>query len=117
MVISFLLKFAIGKYPVVDLFQQITSCLRNALVAPGGGNAETVEMGRILFVIIDAECGGQYGTQCGEVGEKGKILFTITFLFEDTLFSRSGRYLYTLLGKQGVSFLNSSPCQYASSAS
>ena len=104
MVINFLLKFAIGKYPVVDLFQQITSCLRNALVASGGGNAETVEMGRILFVIIDAECGGQYGTQCGEVGEKGKILFTITFLFEDTFVQQIGQIFVHAFGKTGRFF-------------
>ena len=104
MIINFLLKFAIGKYPVVYLFQQITSCLRNTPVASGGGNAETVEMGRILFVIIDAECGGQYGTQCGEVGEKGKILFTITFLFEDTFVQQIGQIFVHAFGKTGCLF-------------
>ena len=49
MVINFLLKFAIGKYPVVDFFQQITSCLRNALVAPGGGQCRNCRNGENTF--------------------------------------------------------------------
>lgn len=81
------------------------------------GQCRNCRNGENTFVIIDAECAGQYGTQCGEVGEKGKILFTITFLFEDTFVQQIGQIFVHALGKQGVSFLNSSPCQYASSAS
>lgn len=79
------------------LFAQCSCCSRR-------GNAETVEMGRILFVIIDAECAGQYGTQCGEVGEKGKILFTITFLFEDTFVQQIGQIFVHAFGKTGRFF-------------